>query len=171
VEGGHRPVGDRLALQLGDDAQRQLRADALGAGDGGLVVARHGAGQLGRRQHVEHRQRRLRADALDGLQRHEGAALVARLEAVERQAGLLAPLGLDVQHGLAAHLRQARQGARAAADHIAHAGHVDQRVLLADLGHDPAQPADHRGSLSVWGRGIAFSICSSVNHAESLDQS
>ena len=96
-------VADRLVLQLGDDAQGELGADALGAGHGGLVArAATAAASSAGRQHVEHRQRRLGPDALDGLQHHEGAALVAVEEAVERHAGLLAPLGLDVQQRLVA---------------------------------------------------------------------
>src|SRR5690606_34205124 len=94
-------------------------------------------------EHVEDGQRRLRPHALDLLQGHEGAALVAGGEAVEPGAERLRPLGLHVQHRLVARRRQPRKGARPAADDIADAGHVDQRLLLADLGHQAAQPTDH----------------------------
>ena len=52
------------------------------AADQGLVLARHRRGQFGRRQHVEHAQRRLRPDALNVLQGHEGAAFVAGVVAL-----------------------------------------------------------------------------------------
>ena len=103
----------------------------------------NGRGELGRRQHVEHAQRRLRPDALDVLQGHEGAALVAGQEPIEPDAGLLAPLRLHVQQGLVAQGRQVTQGAAATAHDIADAANVDQGVLLANLGDQSAQPADH----------------------------
>jgi hypothetical protein len=160
VEGRHRPAAQRLALQLGDDAQGELWPDPLGAGDGGPVVAGHGGGEVAGRQDVEHGQRRLGADALDGPQGHEGVAVVAGQEAVEHHAGLLAPLGLDVQHRLAADLRQPAQRARAAAHDVADAGHVDQRVLLADFGDDAPEAADHLGFTA--NVRIKFGICSSM---------
>src|SRR5690606_10281532 len=89
-----------------------------------------------------HRQRRLRADALDGAQGDEGAALAPIEEPVEDGAGLFAPVAFDVQHRLVADRRQAAEGARSAADQIADAADVDQRLLLGDLGHHAAWPAD-----------------------------
>src|SRR5690606_10181456 len=127
----------------GDDAQGQLGADAVGAGDGRLVVGRHRLGQFGRRQHVQHRQGRLGPDPLDAQQGGEGAPVVAGGEAVQPRTLLGRPAGLDVQGGLVAGRRQAAQGARAAGHHIADAGRVDQALGLADLGQHPAQTADH----------------------------
>ena len=65
LEGRNRPLGDRLALELGDNALRQFRPHALGAGHKGLVFTGHGLGQLGRRQHIQHRQRRLGSHPLN----------------------------------------------------------------------------------------------------------
>ena len=83
--------------------------------------------------------------------RDEGVALLAGQEAVEPHAGGLGPLGLDVQQRLLARRRQALERARSAADHIADAADVDQRVLLAGLGHGPAQAADHADGPEVAG--------------------
>jgi len=115
----------------------------MGPGDGGLVAALGGGGELCGGQDVEHGQRRLRPDALDGFQHHEGPALIAVEEAVEGHSRLLPPLAFDLQGGGLARAGQASERARAAAHHIADAGHVDQRLFLADLGHDAPKPADH----------------------------
>ena len=160
LERRNGPLGDRLTLQLGDNALRQFRSHALGTRHQRLVLTRHSLGQLGRWQHIQHRQRRLGPDPLDCAQQHKRAAVLAGQKSVQCQAGLFPELALHMQQRLVAHRRQAAKGATAAADHIAHAHDVDEGVFFRHLGHDPAQTPDHAGRSWAAGGRITFVMCS-----------
>ena len=58
-------------------------------------------------------------------------------------AGQLQPLALDVQQDFVADGRTAGQGAGAGAHHIADPADIDQHLVLARLGQDSPQAADH----------------------------
>ncbi|MNN52166.1 hypothetical protein D3C81_1668490 [compost metagenome] len=143
------PVAQSLALQLGDDAQRQLRPHAVGAPHRRLVLARHRRRQFPRRQDVQHAQRRLRPHALNGQQDGEGPPLVPRQKTIEARPRVLAPLAMDIEGRLVARSRQTPQGPRPAGRDIAHPAAVDQAFRLPDLGQHASKTPDHAAPLRL----------------------
>ena len=86
----------RLVLQFGDDALRELLADARRLFDRRPITECHRFREFLRRHDAEDAQRDLRADALDRLQRAEPAPLEFALKS-EKPDRVLAHVRIDGQ--------------------------------------------------------------------------
>src|SRR6266852_8914363 len=151
-----RPERDAadLVLELAGDARRQLRPDAVGAGERRLVLRQDGSGERIGRQHAQDRQSDPRADALHRGQQPERAALRLVGEAIEMDV-ILAHMRFDEEPQRLAARGRAAQGARRREDEIADAVDVEHETFRPALLDDAREHGDHRAAPAAQARCVA----------------
>jgi hypothetical protein len=140
--GGAEGQSPHLVLELVDDALGELGADSGGAGDHGVVAARHGAVEIVAGKGRQDGEGDPGPDALDGDQQPEPVALVARGEADQADV-VLADLHDGVEDDLAAGRAERGERPRRGEDEIAHAVDVDDRMVGGEAVEEASKLGDH----------------------------
>ncbi len=131
-----------------DDSLGELGADSGGAGDHGMVAARHRPVEVVAGQGRQDGERDPGADALDRGQQPEPVALVARGEADQADI-VLADLHDGVENDLAADRPERRERPGRGEDEVADSAHVDHGVIGGEAVEQAAEPGDHGAGLTV----------------------
>src|SRR4029078_12887893 len=130
------------------DAGGNFGPDARRACHHGLVLQRHGIGEVGGIERAKHRERHVGADALHRLQRPEPGALMLGGKAIQPDR-ILAHMRVDGERHDLPNPRQALERPRGAGHLIADAVHIDDQGRRPDLIEAPGELADHGAPLAA----------------------